>query len=348
MKKHFIISLEDKKQSTGSDFYLDMMSYFRSKGFVCHNTLKYGHAGLLFYELYLLFSISARSKIVTTWPGFPRQMLVLNGITNGFRYRLVSFFARLKKWEITLFPVDLPLRQFRDRLSDGFVKRQQYLEDFYFNSVMKFLTCGSGMTNYFLVKFPDRPVFPLDLYCQKLLLPEELPAKNYRSSEVKIAVSGNLARMAGDLDRLPVLNNTRYYFTGPNGKVIEEKGRDDLIYLGVIPEGDLVRTLSDFDFGLVLYSPGEAEYFRLVIAGKLTTYILAGLPVICPAHYSSMAQLVERKKIGVVIPDLDAISGATAIDNIKHSRIRENCLELASAVTSWSIYDEALHKAGLD
>ncbi|MEN6426557.1 MAG: hypothetical protein ABFE13_14445 [Phycisphaerales bacterium] len=102
---------------------------------------------------------------------------------------------------------------------------------------------------------------------------------------------------------LPSLGGVQYIFTGPGGGDIAESGREDVMILGNVPDADLLQALSRADFGLIMYDDCWSPYFATVIAGKLTTYLLAGVPILCPARYRSMAEYVQRSGTGIVIED---------------------------------------------
>jgi hypothetical protein len=106
---------------------------------------------------------------------------------------------------------------------------------------------------------------------------------------------------------LPAVDGVQYVLTGPGSGDIANSGREDFVVLGNVPEKDLLQSLSDADFGLVLYDSRWSTYFSSVIAGKLTTYLLAGLPILCPARYKSMAEFVQRSGTGLVIEDYEDI-----------------------------------------
>jgi hypothetical protein len=77
--------------------------------------------------------------------------------------------------------------------------------------------------------------------------------------------------------------------------------RNDIKYLEVVTDEILLQTLGYFDFGLILYSQKIENYFSYNITGKVTSYLMAGLPTICLQRYTSMVQLVEEKKLGLYV-----------------------------------------------
>ena len=349
-RKYLIISVKNEKQGTGSDFYLELADYVKEYGFSCFNTLKFGHFLLFFYELFLLFYIPPKSRVLTTWPGFPRQLLVLNGFSNRTRFKLAGFTGKLKKWDLTLLPIDLPLMQFHFKLRNGFVVSQSKRELDYFCYFKTFLTCGYKMTAYFHEVNSlcgERNIVPFDFYCQNLPGNPERFIKNRDHDIVKIAISGNLTRMTDDLDVLPEKQRLQYYFTGPGGDSIQNLVRRDFMYLGLLDENVLIDTLAQFKFGLIFYSQEQSDYFSWVIAGKLTTYLLAGLPIICHSTYTSMAELISRERLGIVISSYHEIEKLTELGANEYNTMVNNCLKVAAKLRSGDVYKEALVKAQL-
>jgi hypothetical protein len=339
--KWFITGIKQKKDATGSDFYIDLLSFFSSFGFKVVNTLKYGHILLIVRELCLLLTIPRHSIVITTWPGYPRQLLVFNGLTNRMRYTIFILFKKVKNWKLVLLPIDLPLEQFRNRLSKNFIKRQEILENELFKNVDFFLCCGKQMTHHFKNKYPSKKIIQFDMYDQ--LLPDYTPIKLERSHKIKIAVSGNMERMSGALNVLPKSKNIEYYFTGPHCNS-QNYERDDFYYLGVIEDDEYLLTLGKYDYGLIFYDNSVSEYFSLNIAGKITSYLLAGLPVICPVKYASMAELIERKKIGIVIETFNDILCCPLSLSEEYNNMRENCLKHIPLIRQGKHYYEALKK----
>ena len=88
---------------------------------------------------------------------------------------------------------------------------------------------------------------------------------------------------------------------------------DRVDYRGSFEDKDLLDTLRKYDFGLLTYSfdPHTREFMRYSFPGKLTDYVLAGLPVltISPRDISVCDDLV-RRDVGpcVFSLDVDAVS----------------------------------------
>ncbi len=342
LRKYFIYSVKDKKEATGTDFYLYMADYFKSFGFECINTLKYGHKLLFLMELFALLKIPRKSLVLTTWPGFPRQLLIMDGLANNLRYKIVEKIKRLKKWKLVLLPVDLPLLQFQNRLTKKFIEKQQYYQDCYFEIFDFSLICGKELSKYFSIKHPKIKQIIFDLYCQPLK--KNIIESKYKENVIYIVIAGNLARMTNEINLLPRIKGLVYIFSGPNGENIELSGREDFVWLGVIKENDLIGTLSNFTYGMILYSENEKEYFSKIIAGKLTTYVIASLPIICIDNFSSMRELIERKKIGLIINNLEDLNNIQYVCKESYDEMVKNCDKLQPSIVSGEIYLNALQK----
>lgn len=336
--KYFVLSTYPKYQNNGYDFFLDLAELFENKGFKSYNTLKFGHYGLFFLELYALITIPGNALVVTIWPGFPRQLLVFKGFSNAFRFRLFRLMAKWKNWETVMIPMDLTLLLNEDRHRKAFIEYQKKLEKELFSYFDTFYTCGIEMTKYIRDKFPEKTIAMFDGYYQKLN-PTGLTNKTiYPNSELKVLISGNLERMSEDLNDLPVMPQISYLFSGPNGNKLEEVDRTDIRYLGVIPTEGFINEIAQYDFGMIYYSALHAPYFSNVISGKLTTYVIAGLPVICLSRFTAMAELVERRNIGIVLESYSELNQLKGISPEEYQIKRENCVAFAQELTSGSMF----------
>lgn len=341
MKHWYITSAYSKKNGTGSDFYLDSIEFFEQEGFNTFNTLKKGHMFMFFFELYLLFTMPKNVKIFTTVVGFPRQLLVLNGFSNRFRFKLFTLFKRLKKWEYYIIPIDLPLKQYDFRLSQKFISNQEAIEKILFSSCDGFLCCGSEMSKHFKNNYPSAKIVQFNMYDQ--ILPKFNKVLEPNDNEIKkIAVIGNLSRMLGKLDLLPKHKNIQYHFLGPEGKIVDSYGRADFFYHGNLPELEFITKLSSFDFGLILYSSDVDNYFSNVIAGKFTSYVYAGLPIICFDVYTSMSELTNRLDIGVIIKDVDDIVSILNYDSNKVNEWKNNIIKEQIKIRDGQHYKKAV------
>ena len=172
-------------------------------------------------------------------------------------------------------------------------------------------------------------------------------AKKVNPHNIKIVILGNLIRMLDNIDELPQSKNISYYFIGKNGEVLQQFIRSDFKYLGEIPDSDLLKTLHDFDFGLIFYSGKVDYYFSQVISGKTTSYLYAGLPILCPKKYTSIAALAKEKMVGHVISSINSIP--CEIEKILpcYDKFKENCLKESEKIRCFKHYEETLKKAKL-
>lgn len=336
--KYFVLSTYPKYQNYGYDFFLDLAELFKNKGFKTYNTLKFGHYGLIFLELYALVTIPRNAMVVTIWPGFPRQLLVFKGFSNAFRFNLFKLVKKWKKWETVMIPLDLTLLLNEDRHQKAFIEYQKKLEKELFSNFDTFYTCGIEMTKYIRDKFPKKNIAMFDGYYQKLN-PTDLADKTINpNTELKVLISGNLERMSEDLDSLPFMHPISYLFSGPNGNKLEKIDRTDIRYLGVIPTEGFIKEIAQYDFGMIYYSALHAPYFSNVISGKLTTYVIAGLPVICLSRFTAMAELVKRRNIGIVLESYSELDKLKDISPKEYHNKRENCLAFAKELTTGSAF----------
>lgn len=345
-KLWYITSVNPQREGTGSDFYLDNLHFFKNFGFRTINTLQYGHFVMLLHELWLLCRIPYRAIIITTWVGFPRQLLVMKGFSNNVRFRLFIYAKRIKKWKYFIIPVDLPLQQFSFRLEQNIIDRQEIHERLIFNCADGFICAGVDMENYFKKDYPIKDYFKFDMYDQ--ILPEYKQSNKQGNRTKQIAIIGNLSRMTDELNLLPKHEEIQYVFFGPNGNNVVTSKRNDFIYRGSLMGEEFINELATCDFGLILYSSYFEEYASRAIAGKVSTYVYALLPVICPSIYSSMSELVKRLDIGLVIKDLSEINVILALSQEKYRLWIVNCISERKKIQTGGHYKEALQKMGIE
>jgi len=342
----YITSSYPEKEGTGSDFYLDAMQFFSSFGFKALNTLRHGHALMFLQEFLLLINIPKRATIISTWVGYPRQLLIMNGLSNKLRFRLFTFVKKIKKWQYFIIPIDLPLQQFSFRLDPKTIDKQTALEQTIFSCADGFICAGADMEYYFKKDYPNKEYFRFDMYDQ--ILPECKLNNRPKGKIKKIAIIGNLSRMTDELDYLPKHDEIQYVFFGPNGNKVITSNRDDFVYRGSLMGEEFLIELTTCDFGLILYSHNFEKYASRAIAGKVSTYVHALLPVICPSIYSSMSELVKRLDIGLVINDLREINVILALSPEKYRLWIDNCISERKKIQTGGHYKEALQKMGIE
>lgn len=344
-KKWFITAI-GRKTGTGSDFYHYLIDYMKGWGFSTFNTMTLGYYSLLIYEQILLKLIPFGATIVTTWPGYPRQYLKLPHIINSWRFRQFIAHKRRRKWTLVVIPIDEPLEQFRNRLSPERIEKEKFQEKRLLSSADIFLCCGQVMADRFSARFPNATIIRFDVYDQ--FLPENDQAlKIYSDSTVRIAISGNLTRMQQCATKLPKINGIKYCFTGPGGQWIPESMRDDFEYFGCIEEENFLATMRQFQYGLIIYSDDVTPYFATVVPGKLTTYLLSKLPVLCPHEYLASAEYVSRAGVGVVLDSFEGIENIINISNDEYLTMQIQVAEEAKKIKSGWHYHDALSRAGL-
>jgi hypothetical protein len=344
--RFYVIAMPVKKYNDGNDFVLDTVPFFKKHGYTIHNTRTGGVLRSFFIELYLLCKIKKNATVVTTWPGFPK--IVINDFfyLNHIRIFLFNLILKFKKWDYVVIPIDLHLLNAKARISNRSYENLVRIEESVFRNTNKFIACGDALFKKFKNEYPLAEVYKMDMYDQVLPAFEpikKIPDKN----RLKIVVLGNLVRMLDNVHELPEASGISYWFIGKNGEELEQFNRPDLHYLGELPDEELLKTLNEFDFGLIFYSRKVDFYFSNVISGKTTSYLYAGLPVLCPKQYKSIAALVEEKKVGAVIYDLQKLPETISQVLPAYQQIRKNCLAESDKIREFKHYEESLEKAGL-
>ena len=340
---YFVTSAYTLRKGTGSDFYLDLITYFKSKNYRTFNTLKYGHFLLLFYELFLLARIPRNSRVITTWVGWPRQLLVFEGRGNFLRAYLFGMIKNLKSWDLIVIPIDLPLKQYGKSLKSSVIRRVQKSENHVFSSVDTFLTCGNAMSIELKRRYPLTQCIQFDMYDQ--LLPEaNKEGRKKPNAGIEIVLSGNLNRMVRRINELPKVPGLEYHLTGPltNGNKAFE--RKDIHYHGLLSEQCFVNLLSRVDYGLVLYDKNVEDYFSLVISGKVTSYLSASLPIIVLRKYVSICELVRDRRLGMIIESLDELRKVKRVEKEMYKEWRKNAVIESNRIKTFDHYSTALEK----
>ena len=344
-KPWYITSAYPQKEGTASDFYLDNLQFFKSFGFKTINTLNHGHLLMILHEIFILLIIPKKAIIITTWPGYPRQLLILNGFSNKLRFKLFTFVKKWKKWKYFIIPIDLPLQQFSFRLKQKTIVKQGSLERIIFNCADGFLCAGVELEKYFKENYSLKKVFRYDMYDQ--ILPEYNLNDRIETNKKKIAIIGNLSRMTDELYNLPKHKEIQYIFLGPSGEKVVDCNRDDFIYRGILFGIELVRELADCNYGLIIYSQFHEKYVSRAIVGKLTSYVYTSLPIICLSKYKSMSELVKRLDIGLVINELSEIRRILPLQLEVYQKWVENCIKERETIRTGGHYLKVLQEMGL-
>jgi len=104
---------------------------------------------------------------------------------------------------------------------------------------------------------------------------------------------------------------------------------DDIEYLGLLSTGELAKTISEMDLGIVSYY--NDKNYRYSLPAKFYEYIACGLPVLVSAPpYFETARMIQSHGVGVLCPVEDVRCIATAIkqlyeDKSKLVTLKERC-----------------------
>ena len=94
---------------------------------------------------------------------------------------------------------------------------------------------------------------------------------------------------------------------------------DRVVLAEPVPMTHLVREAAQFDVGFFAL-PGNSLHNLYVLPNKLFEYIMAGL-AICVSDLPEMAAVVQRYKLGVLMPSLTEHSIAASINALDHDQI---------------------------
>lgn len=117
---------------------------------------------------------------------------------------------------------------------------------------------------------------------------------------------------AGSVERFEHLSNWAYstpldIFSESN----QENHNPSVSFKGWKTDPELLFALSEGGFGLVWGTSenpaDEADYYRLNISHKVSTYLAAGIPVVVPSYLSN-ASFIKEKGLGYVVDSLEEAS----------------------------------------
>jgi glycosyltransferase involved in cell wall biosynthesis len=97
-----------------------------------------------------------------------------------------------------------------------------------------------------------------------------------------------------------------------------------------VPMTALVREAAAFDIGLFVL-PGHSRHNEFALPNKIFEYVMAGL-CLCTSDLPEIAAVIERYKVGVTVPQLDARSIARTInrfDRVCIDAYKQNALRAA-------------------
>jgi glycosyltransferase involved in cell wall biosynthesis len=101
---------------------------------------------------------------------------------------------------------------------------------------------------------------------------------------------------------------------------IRERGLVDRVELvPPVPMTELVRAAMPFDVGFFGF-PGHSRHNEFVLPNKFFEYAMAGL-ALCVSDLPEMARLVRQYELGVLIPSVDPVAIATAVNELNSERI---------------------------
>jgi len=115
-----------------------------------------------------------------------------------------------------------------------------------------------------------------------------------------------------------------------------------LRWLAAIPHEDLLDFVSDADVGVLIYgSLNKNDYF--CAPGKLSDYVLAGVPVVAPG-YPTLRAIVENHGIGVCFEELSPAVIAKAIESVlsKGKSFWQQSIEDARTELVWETQERTL------
>lgn len=176
---------------------------------------------------------------------------------------------------------------------------------------------------------------------------EPVGEKKFEKPIKVVFLSSNLdAREHSWIKKLPYSKEVSYSFFGNNGEWINKLNRKDLIYQGLIPPRDVPKVASEYHFGLINYDPSIEKYLRYGSTSKLSAYMAAGVPVICPSKFSYLSYLIEKYKVGLKFNSLDDITTMLAgISEEQYITMKKKSAELGEKIRHGHFFKKAVNSA---
>lgn len=110
-------------------------------------------------------------------------------------------------------------------------------------------------------------------------------------------------------------------------------------FLDPVPMNDIVKSLTNFDIGIIPYPPNKNLNNKYSSPNKLFEYMMAGVVPVVPRGSVVLESVVDEIGIPVKFAACDSSSIACAVNRLTHDsnyvNYRKKCLELAKTKYNW-------------
>jgi len=167
------------------------------------------------------------------------------------------------------------------------------------------------------------------------------------SKPVRIVYSGDLGQPQSKwIQRLPYSESILYELSGPNGEWINKLAKKNTLYKGVIPNNQFFEFLSQCHFGIIYRDFKRINYYEFTSTSKLSAYMVAGLPVLCPSKFSYISYLLKKYKVGRSFESFDEIPIiVNSLTGSDYNKIRDNCINLGEKINNGYFFKKAVNTA---
>lgn len=164
------------------------------------------------------------------------------------------------------------------------------------------------------------------------------------SKPVRIIYSGELKSTQSTwVKKIPHTKDITYEFSGPKGQWINELGKKNVLYRGLIPKQKFFDFLSQYHFGLIYKEFNRINYYEFGATSKFSAYMTAGLPLLCPSRFFYLSNLIDKYGIGFSFDCIEEI--LEEVDNITeedYNMARENCIKLGRKIQRGYFFKKAV------
>lgn len=137
---------------------------------------------------------------------------------------------------------------------------------------------------------------------------------------------------------------------GPMESELRKNAKDypRCMFLDPVPMNDIVKSLVDFDIGIIPYPPSKNLNNKYSSPNKLFEYMMAGVVPVVPHGAVVLEGVVDEIGVPVKFTACDPSSIACAVNGITHdryyARYRDKCLELAKIKYNWGSQTKVLRE----
>ena len=124
-------------------------------------------------------------------------------------------------------------------------------------------------------------------------------------------------------------------------------GRSGIRYMGTLEHRELIGSLNkECEFGLVYYPQNMDAYISTAGTSKLSTYMIAGIPVLYSSKYEHLARMNKKYHIGVEFESLtDVPKILKSLRSEDYSSMAKNCFRVGLLISRGQFTKDAITRS---